>query len=146
MSSWLDMLPANERQRIREKYKLSASAYEALREKVKGPKQLEQEMRRNEALAQLKFGLETEPVMKEALRSQIEKDISEHGIETVLDCAQVAPDIRAAIERGAFEVTVDEPSKDAPDHLVVVPEGNVTDRLPVHATFAESYVTGLRMA
>lgn len=143
MSSWLDSLPTNERQRIKEKYKLSESAYEKLREKVKGPEDMEREMEQNQILAELKFGLETEPAMKEALHQQIENDIDEHGIESVFDLSECTQEARTAIEAGEFDVTVDEPSSHAKDQIVVCPEGNVTDKIPVNQTFAESYLSGL---
>ena len=68
--SWLDRIPSNERQRIREKLHLSEAEYARLREKVKGPEDLEREMDRNELLAELKFQMESEPKLAEALRAQ----------------------------------------------------------------------------
>lgn len=143
MSSWLDSLPTNERQRIKEKYKLSESAYEKLRQKVKGPEDMEREMEQNHVLAELKFGLETEPVMKQALQRQIENDIAEHGIENVLELNDLSSEIRSLIEKGKFEVTVDESLNYAHDQIVVCLEGNVSDKVPVKTRFAEAYLSGL---
>ena len=142
-SSWLDILPSSERQKIREKYKLSEAAYEKLREKVKGPEDLREEMLRNEIMAQLKFGLETEPAMKDALKKQIEKDLAERGIEAVLDATTLPDTLRQRLERGQFDVTVASPSETAHDALVVVPEGNVREKLPVQRSLTDAYLAQL---
>lgn len=140
MTSWLDILPASDRERLREKYKLSAAAYEKLRQKVKGPEDLREEMMRNEILAQLKFGLETEPSMVRALKSQIEKDIQEQGIEAVLKRTDLPEGIRSSVEAGKFDVTVASPSEDAPDQIVLVAEGNVQEKLAVKTSLADAYI------
>lgn len=139
MSNWLDILPPNERHRLREKYKMSAAAYEKLREKVKGPEDLEREMLWNEAMAKLKFGLETEPALKQALTQQIERDIAERGIENVLMLPEAgAQKLHGVI--GQFEVTVEHGADNTPDQLVLVPEGNVQEKIPVKRGQAESYI------
>ena len=144
MSTWLDNLPGNERQRIKEKFRLSEAAYEKLREKVKGPEDLQKEMLWNESMAQLKFGLETEPHMGEALKKQIEKDIKEKGIEDIIDIADLPENVRLAIEQGKFEVTIDAPSPTAQDQIVIQPEGNITDKLPVQKKLSQVYVAQLQ--
>ena len=143
--SWLDILPSSERQKIREKYKLSAAAYEKLREKVKGPEDLREEMVRNEIMARLRFGLETEPAMKDALKKQIEKDIAEKGIEAVLSSLGLPDTLRQLLESGQFDVTVESSAKDAPDRLVLVPEGNVREKLPVHMMLTNAYLSQLQV-
>ena len=130
MNSWLDMLPSSERQKIREKYKLSPAAYEKLRQKVKGPEQLGEEMQRNELMAKLKFALETEPKVKEALKQQVEKDFSEQGIE---------------VPEGEFDVTVDSISESEPDQIVLVPEGNVSEKVSVPTSLADTYLSQLKV-
>ncbi len=143
-NSWLDILPSSERQKIREKYRLSAAAYEKLREKVKGPEDLREEMIRNEIMARLRFGLETEPALKDALKKQIEKDITEKGIEAVLSSPGLPDILRQLLESGRFDVTVASPSEHEPDQLVVVPEGNVQEKLPVHMSLTNAYLSQLQ--
>jgi len=137
------MMPSSERQKVREKYKLSAAAYEKLREKVKGPEDLERESQWNEAMAQLRFGLETEPEMKKALKAQIEKDIAQQGIEAVLANPDIPKEMKQQLESGSFEVDVDSPTEDVSDQLVVKPEGNIGESIPVSKTLTESYLSQL---
>lgn len=144
MSSWLDILPSAERQKLREKYKMSAAAYEKLREKVKGPEDLEREMQRNEAMAQLRFGMETEPHIKDALQKQIERDISEQGIEAVLQNPDVPQETRDALLQGNFEVSIDSVSDDVPDQIVVHPEGNVSEAIPLSRSLTDTYLSQLQ--
>ena len=143
--SWLDMLPSSERQKVRERYKMSAGAYEKWREKVRerGPEYIEKEQMWNEAMAQLKFALESEPHMKQALKQQLEKDLAEQGIEAVLQDPNLPEDLKNLIEQGQFDITVDSPQEDEHDTLVVVPEGNVSEKLPVTFQLTESYVSQL---
>lgn len=135
------MLPSSERQRIREKYKLSAAAYEKLREKVKGPEELKQEMEYNEVMAKLKFDLETMPDMKDALQKQVEKDLAEGGIEAVLEHPDIPADLKQQLEAGTFDVTIDSPSEDEPDQLVIVPEGNVSEKMSVSSSLSDRYLS-----
>lgn len=144
MNSWLDMLPSNERQKIREKYKMSPAAYEKLRQNVKGPEQLKEEMQWNEQMAQLRFALETEPHIKEALQKQIEKDIAEQGIEAVVQNPDIPQELREKITSGKFEVTVDSVSEDVPDQLTIHPEGNVSEKIPISHFLTETYVSQLQ--
>lgn len=137
------MLPSSERQKVREKYKMSAAAYEKLRQKVKGPEQLKEEMQWNDIMAQLRFTMETEPRVKEALKKQIEKDIKEQGLEAVLQSPDLPAEIKKQLEQGRFEVTIDSPSEDAPDQIVVNPEGNISEKLPITLSMTESYLSQL---
>jgi predicted component of viral defense system (DUF524 family) len=122
---------------------MSAHAYEKLRQKVVGPERAKQEMKLNEAMAQLQFGLETEPEMKEAFKEQIEKDIAEQGIEAVLELSEIPADLQSQIESGAFDVGISSPSDDAPDQIVLTPEGNVGEKIPMKRTLTESYLSQL---
>jgi len=137
MSTWLDQLPSNERARIRARLR-SPEAYEKLREKVKGPEDMEQEMEKNEALAELSFALETEPVVKDALKTQIEKDIAEQGVEAVF--GEVSPDRIYLLEQGKFEIDVDASADSAQEQLVVIPEGTVNEKIPLTQNMSEKYV------
>jgi len=141
--SWLDKLPGSAKQKKRAKYKMSAHAYEKLRQKVVGPEQAKEEMKRNEAMAQLKFGLETEPEFKEALQKQIEKDIAEQGIEAVLAVSEIPSDLKDQLQTGNFEIDITSPSEDAPDQLVLTPEGNIGEKIPVSKSLTESYLSQL---
>lgn len=145
MNSWLDMLPSSERQKIREKYKMSAAAYEKLREKVKGPEEMQQELNHNELMAQLRFDLETEPGMKDALKQQIENDMEQGGIEAVLKNPDLPSELRQQLERGEFEVTVESPTESEPDQIVLAPEGNVSEKFPISSSLSDSYLSQLQV-
>jgi flagellar motor protein MotB len=136
--SWLDKLPGSAKQKKRAKYKMSAHAYEKLRQKVVGPEKARQEMEWNEAMAQLQFGLETEPQMKEAFKEQIEKDIAEQGIEAVLELSEIPADLKAQIESGGFDVSI------INDQIVLNPEGNIGEKIPMKRSLTESYLSQLQ--
>ena len=136
MNSFLDMLPPSARERLKEKYKMSAAAYEKLRQKVKGPEDLEREMAWNEVLAQLKFDCETEPAFKDVLKEKLQSDIAEQGIEAVLDATEVTETQRQQLEAGQFALEVS-------DQVTLAPEGNISESLPVKKALVESYLSGL---
>ncbi len=120
---------------------MSPAAYEKLRERVKGPEDLEREQLWNEAMAQLKFAIETEPSVKEALKEQLKSDIESNGIEEVFE--DIPEDLREALSTGQFEVTIDAPREDAQDQIVIVPEGNVSEKIPIRFSLSETYVSQL---
>lgn len=124
---------------------MSAAAYEKLREKVKGPEDLEREMNHNEVMAQLRFDLETQPHMKDALKKQIEKDMAEGGIEAVLQNPDVPSELKQQLEQGNFDVTVASPSESEPDQLVIAPEGNVAEHIPIKSSVSDSYLSQLQV-
>lgn len=136
--SYLDRLPGHEREKIRKRLR-SPEEFERLREKVKGPEDLEREMERSERLAELHLALESEPRMNERLKSTLERDIAEQGIDNVLDTDKCSPDAKAAIEQGRFDVSVDEDPQTHNDALVVVTEGNVREKVPVKLSFSDAY-------
>ena len=138
MSSWLDLLPSSERQKLREIRKRSPEEYEKLRERIKSVDQIAEEMERSGQLAELEFALETEPKIKEALKQQIERDLAEQGIEAVID---VAPQQSAALESGNFDVRVETHPETNQDQLAIVPEGSVSEVLPIQSSLSEQYVT-----
>lgn len=137
--SWLDILPSSERAKIRQRLR-SPEAYERLRRNVKGPEDLKQDMEKNESVAELKFALEMEPVMHEALRQKVDADIKEKGIRKVLDMKGVSPESQAAVEDGNFDVRVHAVSKSS-DALVVHPEGNVAEKIPIKPSYSEQYLS-----
>ncbi|MDD5469634.1 MAG: hypothetical protein PHO92_02430 [Candidatus Peribacteraceae bacterium] len=140
MSTWLDLIPSRERQKLRELKKRSPEEYERLRERIKSVEQIAEEMDRNEQLAELSFALEAEPTLKDALRRQIEQDMREQGIEAVLEAADLPEGVRTQLKRGTFDVRVDAHPETQQDQLVVVPEGNVQETIPVRPSLGEQYV------
>ena len=136
--SWLDRLSSPERQRIRERLR-SPEEYERLREKVKGPRELAEEMARNERMAELKFAMETEPKLKAALAEQMREDMKEHGLEAVVD-TELPKEARASLEAGKFTVAIEANTETHEDQLMVVPEGNVQEAIPVQPAFSEQYI------
>lgn len=137
--SWLDFLPSQEQERIRKRMR-SPEAYEALREKVKGPEDLAEEMRKSEQLAELRFAMETEPEVSMALKAQVSEDIRENSMEEVLEMTSVSPDGKASLEKGDFIIQVDSDPQTNQDALVAVPEGNVQEKIPVKPSFSDRYV------
>ena len=137
--SYLDNIPSIDRERIRKRMR-SPEAYEALREKVKGPEDLDREMKKNEQLAELHFALESEPAMKDKLKQQIECDAKEQGIDRLLEHADISPDARKALETGRFQIAVESNKETHHDQLMVIPEGKVQEKLPLKPAFSERYV------
>jgi len=140
MADFMDHLPSHERERIRKRMR-SPEAYEALRQRVKGPEDLEKEMQRSEKMAELNFALESEPQMKDRLKSQIEKDMREQGIEAVIESEKIPDDMKKTIEQGKFIVAVSSHPSTHNDALVIVPEGNVQEKIPVKVSFSDQYGT-----
>ncbi len=137
--SWLDHIPSQERMKLRKRMR-SAAEYERLREKVKGPEDLEREMRKSEAIAELHFALESEPPVRDALKARIEKELREQGIEAVIDAVSLSPDAQRALEQGKFTVTVSAHPATHQDILAVVPEGRVQEKLPLKQSLSDHYV------
>jgi hypothetical protein len=137
--SYLDHLSSHEREKIRKKMR-SPEAYEALRERVKGPENLEREMERSEKMAELHFALESEPHLAQHLKKHMEKDIAEQGIEAVLDKAVLPPALKKSLEQGRFILKVSSHPKTHEDALIVVPEGNVQEKIPVKTQQSERYI------
>ena len=118
---------------------MSPEAYERLREKVKGPKDLERELKRGEQMAELSFELQTNEQLRERLKGQAEKDIREYGVERVID-ATPSPDAKKSLEQGKFLLAVSSNPLTHDDQLVAVPEGNVQEKIPLKMTFSDRYV------
>lgn len=137
--SFLDHLPSREREKIRKRLR-SPEEYERFREKVKGPEDLERELKRSERMAEVHFRIETEPEIAQRLHDRIAKDVKERGVKTVLEDAHVSDSVRTTLEQGRFTVSVEAHPKTHEDVLVVVPEGNVHDTLPMKPMQSERYV------
>ncbi|MFH0770210.1 MAG: hypothetical protein V1926_02415 [Candidatus Peregrinibacteria bacterium] len=130
--SYLDHLPSHEREKILRRLR-SPAEYERLREKVKGPEDLEREMVKADRLAEAFIRLESDPKLKETLRQTVEKDILEQGMENVLEKPFV----------GGFDVAIQMNPKTHEDQVVVIPEGVVQEAIPVKMTMSEQYVSQL---
>ena len=141
MSSWLDLLPSSERNKLRTIRKRSPEEYEALREKIKSVDQISEEMDRNSELAELAFALETEPVIKDALKKQIDSDMNEKGIEGVLYSPDGIPEeTKAALQQGS-DIHIDANPDTQEDQILISPEGNVSEKLPIKFSLSEQYVS-----
>lgn len=139
--SFLDHLPSRERERIRKRMQ-SPEAYAALRERVKGPEDLEREMERSEKLAELHFALETESSVHEKLKKHVQEAIRSGGVEGALE-GSLSAEARHAVEGGKFLLRVSSHPKTHDDALVVVPEGKVQEKLPVKTTLADQWMNTL---
>ncbi len=143
-NSFLDHLPSQEREKIRKRMR-SPEEYERLREKVKGPEDLEREMKKSEQMAEANFRLETEPETAERLQNAIADDINERGVEGVLE-GEIPEDVQRVLEQGNFTVSVEAHPQTHEDTLVVIPEGNIQDKMPVKPILSEGYVQSLLSA
>ncbi|MEK7563582.1 MAG: hypothetical protein AAB544_04280 [Patescibacteria group bacterium] len=143
--SFLDHLPSRERENIRKRLR-SPEEYERIREKVKGPEDLERELKRSEQMAEVKFRLETEPETMEKLQNRIADDLEERGVEGVLEDDQLTAESRTALEHGKFMVSVEAHPQTQEDSLVLIPEGNIQDKLPVKPAMSERYIQSLLKA
>lgn len=135
--SWLDHLPSSERAKIRKKMR-SPAAYEKLREVVKGPEDLAEEMEKNESVAELQFALETEPRVQEKLQQYIGQAIKETGIENVVETANASRASLQSISAGNFTVAIE--SSPSTEAMVLQPEGNVAEKIPVKTAFSDRYI------
>lgn len=133
------MLPSHERARIRKRIR-SPEMMAKIRENVVGPEEVREEMEQNEAMAELRFQLETEIVVHEALRQTIDKNMKEAGIEEVLDVINPSESLQAILDDGNFDVRV-ESSDDSSDQLVIHPEGNVSEKIAIKPSYSEQYVS-----
>ncbi|MFH0851238.1 MAG: hypothetical protein V1876_00615 [Candidatus Peregrinibacteria bacterium] len=144
--SWLDRIPSRERQNLRERFRLSPEAYAELRENVKGPKEVAEEMERSALLAELKFAMEAEPKLAEALRSQVQEDIRIHSLPSVLHALHLSKNLTQALEKGDFTLSVLSDPQTNVDRLVLVPEGKVAEAVPVSQKFSEQYLGQFKKA
>lgn len=139
--SYINSLPSHEQEKIRKRMRSEAD-YERLRNNVKGPEDLEKELRRSEQLAELQFDLETNPQLSNALKSAVEKDVAEQGIEHVFEgIDRASPEAKMSVEQGKFDMRVDAHPHTKQDTLVALPEGNVQEKLPVKPAFSNRYVS-----
>ncbi len=136
--SFLDRLAGPEKQRIIKRLR-SPEAYERLREKVKGPEDLEQELDRAEKVAELHFALESDTGTYEKMKSFVERSLKEEGIDALIEKPdELSDDARDALKEGRFTLTI---SSD--ETLTLLPEGNVNETIPVKMSLLESCVSQL---
>lgn len=143
--TWIDRLPSKEKKKLRKRMR-SPEEYERLRERVKGPEDLEREMAQNEVMAELKFTLETEPHIQEELRKDIEKDMSEQGIENIAEVSGISPDARNALKQGKFAVAIETNSTTGQEQMVLEPEGNVSEKVALQQSVSDQYTDGFMSA
>ena len=136
--SFLDNLPSYERRKL--KKMMSPEAYERLREKVKGPEDLEKELKRGGQLAELSFELQTDEKLREQLKHQAQEDLKTEGVEHIFDTKNMSPEAKKAIEQGKFMLAVSSHPATHDDQLVAVPEGNVQEKIPLKPVFSDRYV------
>jgi len=117
----------------------SPEEYERLRERVKGPEDLEREMGQNEMLADLNFALDTEPRVQEELKKEIEKDLKEQGLEQMLESTDVSPEAEAALMSGSFEIGIETNPDTGHEQMVLQPEGNVAEKVTLQKSVTEQY-------
>lgn len=142
-SSFLDTVGGNEKQRIIKRLR-SPEAYERLRDTVKGPEDLEHELARAERMAELHFALESHEKEHERMKAIVEKTLSEHGIEGVVEtAADLSDDVKAAIDTGRFRLEVSPRADTHEDTLMIVPEGNVQEKVPVTTSLTDVCVSHL---
>lgn len=142
--SFLDHLGGVEKQRIIKRLR-SPEAYERLRDKVKGPEDLEKELDHAEHMAELHFALESNREQHDALKSIVERAAQGEGVESVVEEGiDVSDEARAAIVDGRFRLEVSPREDTKGDALMIVPEGTVQEnpgepfahrsmRVPTHA-------------
>ncbi len=141
--SFLDHLGGPEKQRIIKRLR-SPEAYERLREKVKGPEDLEQELARAEHMAELHFALESNREQHDRMKSLVERAAQGEGVEAVAEEGiDMSDEARAAIVDGRFRLEVSAREESNDDALMIVPEGNVHEKIPVNATLTNACVSQL---
>jgi hypothetical protein len=142
--SGFELPPSVEKKLQRIKPALSPSKYKELREKVceKGPEFLEEEMKRLENIAEIQFSLESQPGYRESLISTLKDALSSKGIENVLENQAVSEKVHKALLEGKFSVSIEEHPISQQESLVITPEGNISEKLPVSSS-ALSDIMGL---
>jgi hypothetical protein len=141
--SFLDRLGSPERQRIIKRLR-SPEAYERLREKVKGPEDLEQALDRAEKMAELHFALESSETARDRVKGMVERSIAESGVDAAVEKpGELSEKARAAIAEGKFSLAVSPDPVTHEDILTLLPEGNVGEKVPVTMSLTESCVSQL---
>lgn len=134
----MDFMPSSpERRKL--KKRMSPAAYEKLRESVKGPEQMERELKKAEQLAELHFALESDEKLQEKAKDILAKAIREQGIEAVVDVENLSPEQKKSLEQGKIKIAVSSYPSTHRDQIVAVPEGKVQEKIPLKQSFSDSY-------
>ncbi len=141
MSDHLEKLLASPEGR-KLKRMMSPEAYERLREKVRqhGPEAIKEEMRRSEKLAELNFKMESEPWVHDSVKEKLQEIFENRDVEEVLEQAPSAA-AKESLKQGKFIVQVSSHPQTHQDALVVIPEGNVQEKLPIKPALSDQYVS-----
>ena len=135
---WLDMLPNNEKRKLRKRMR-SPEAYAESREKVKSLEEISDEVDQNELMADLQFALETEPHVQEALKQEIEKDLIDIGIENMMEGAPSSAMIDA-LSSGGYKLSVQTNEGTGIEEIVLTAEGNISEKLPMKKSYSDKYI------
>ncbi len=152
MSSFLDHLPSQEREKIRKRLR-SPEAYERLREKVKGPEDLEREMEKNAEFAEAKLAFEYESKAQESAKDAIKAFVTEKGIAAAFEGTTSSK----AISEGRFTVTVVEKPNGEPKLAVKMasapnsqtesaPSGNVAEILSLKPALQQQILSSFSIS
>ena len=143
---WVDMMPSHEKKRLRKRMR-SPEAYEKLRQRVQGPEKLSEQMERNGDLAELALALELEPKLQEELKKEIEKDLKGMSLDQIFaNPESISGEAQDSLYSGDFDVSIDTNPDTQEDQLVLTPEGNVNEKLPVKFSLSEKYAGQLGSA
>ena len=140
-SSWLDILPSLERQKIRERPERSREEYAESREKVKKQRERTQEEReKNERTADVLFYIENcgDDVKEKLAAEKLEKVA---GNLQNYDAKQWGQMQQAFVQRH-FALKVDTTGDGQPQISAVIdlPEGNVREKLPLVSALQQALI------
>ena len=137
MSDWfLDHLAGSERQKIRKRMR-SEAAYEKLRERVKGPEDLERELERSDRMAEVHLALESDPKVQEKVKEEVRAN-SEDLFEE-----EPSQEVQKKIAEGKFKLAFSSHPSTHEDVMTVVTEGNVQEKIPLKATMSDKLVNSI---
>ncbi len=138
---YLDRLAGPERERVIKRLR-SPEAYERLREKVKGPEDLESALEQAEKMAELHFALESNRESHDRLKSFVGSQLREQGIDALLESPRdVSNDARDLLREGKFSLSVSPHEETNDDVLMIVPEGNDHEKIPLKISFVDACVS-----
>lgn len=136
-----EWLPSYERQRKRKRH-MGAEAYERSREGVHGPEELAKDMEQNGDMAELALALELEPKVQEKLKKDVESSLAVMGVGGVFAGADtLASQTLAALQEGDFTLAI-QSDDSGQSSIVAMPEGNVSEKIPVVSSLSESLLSG----
>ena len=104
-------------------------------------------MERNGDLAELALALELEPKLQEELKKEIEKDLKGMSLDQIFaNPESISGEAQDSLYSGDFDVSIDTNPDTQEDQLVLTPEGNVNEKLPVKFSLSEKYAGQLGSA